>query len=58
MLLERRRAGARDPELKSRLQGLVAASTFADVPILQRILNEIPARDVLPPATQDEVIAG
>jgi hypothetical protein len=49
-ILERRRAGARDPEFKSRLQGLVAASAFGDVPILQRILNEISVGDVPPAA--------
>lgn len=41
-IMERRRAGAYDPDLRSRLQGLVAASAFGKVPILQRILDEIP----------------
>ncbi len=48
--MERRRAGAYDPNLRSRLQGLVAASAFGDVPILQRILLEIPVGDPPPAA--------
>lgn len=49
-IMERRRAGY-DPNLRSRLQGLVAASAFGDVPIVQRILLEIPVGD-LPVAPQ------
>jgi hypothetical protein len=47
-LLERRRTGQRDPQLKSRLKGLIALSPVKDAPILQRILDEIPDGDVPP----------
>jgi hypothetical protein len=46
---ERRRAGQRDPLLKSRLKGLIALSPVRDAPFLQRILAEIPDSDVAPP---------
>jgi hypothetical protein len=46
---ERRRAGQRDPQLKSRLKGLIALSPVRDAPFLQRILAEIPDSDVAPP---------
>jgi hypothetical protein len=49
-IVERRRAGAYDPDLRSRLQGLVAASAFGNVPILQRILLDTPAGDPPPAA--------
>ncbi len=49
-LLERRRAAQRDPQLKSRLKGLIALSAVGDAPILQRILDEMPDGDVPPSA--------
>ena len=54
--LERRRSGY-DPELKSRLQALLATSPVGEAPILQRILDEIPAGDLppLPPAPATDV---
>lgn len=51
-IMERRRAGAYDPNLRSRLQGLLAASAVGNVPILQRILLEIPEGDPPPAAAQ------
>lgn len=58
-VLERRRAGY-DPQLKSRLKDLLATSPVGDAPILQRILNEIPAGDLppLPTAPADSVPSG
>jgi hypothetical protein len=47
-IMERRRAGTYDPDLRSRLQGLLATSAFGNVPILQRILLEIPVGDPPP----------
>ncbi|WP_316186685.1 MULTISPECIES: HEAT repeat domain-containing protein [unclassified Bradyrhizobium] len=47
-ITERRRTRAYDPDLRSRLQGLVAASAFSNVSIVERILLEIPVGDPPP----------
>ncbi|MBR1068861.1 hypothetical protein [Bradyrhizobium liaoningense] len=53
-IIERRRAGPYDPDLKPRLQGLVAESAFGNVPVLQRILDDVPVGNPAPaPAPAD-----
>jgi hypothetical protein len=58
-VLERRRAGY-DPQLRLKLKGLLATSPVGDAPILERILNEIPAGDLppLPSAPVPDVASG
>lgn len=54
-IIERRRAGPYDPDLKPKLQGLVAESAFGNVSVLQRILDNVPVGNPAPASARADV---